>query len=215
MGRYDLIVINPATTVPLDIAQTSVVAPGLIEYLQILLPYAPQPNPTSEFDWYKETETVSVTEIIPGRGYEIAEVGNTDFVALGAPSNSTGTEFIATTAGTGTGTVENYTSIPYEYWEAQDIEVFVGGRRLRKTPYTVYNYEALDSPEGDTVREAEYAVNKNIGAYVRLTEPPPPGVTVRIVRKTGNTWSDPGVALAKSDSDIANFLLSQTTDLPR
>jgi len=215
VGSYDLIVVNPATTEPLNISRTSVVSPGLVKYLQVLLPFEPQPNPDSEEGWYKETEEISVTELQIGRGYVINTVGDTDFVSLGAPDNRVGTEFIATRAGAGAGTVINYTSIPYEYWEAQDIEVFVGGRRLRKAPYTVYNYEALDSPEGDKTQEAEYAVNKNIGAYVRLTEAPPPGVKVTIVRKTGTLWSDSGTPLAQSDSQVARFLLAQTTELPR
>ena len=215
VGAYDLIVLNPATTTPLNIAQTSAVAPALVEYLQILLPYAPQPNPASETNWYKETEVISVADITPGRGYVIQESGDTDFVAIGAANNSPGTEFIATGVGSGTGRVINYTSIPYEYWEAQDIEVFVGGKRLRKTPYRVYNYEELDSPEGDIIREAEFAVNKNIGQYVRLTETPPPGIKISIVRKTGSLWSDIGTPLAQSNSDVAEFLLSQTTELPR
>jgi len=160
VGSYDLIVVNPFTTVPIDTPQTSFVVPGGIKYVQILLPFAPIPNPASATDWYKDT-------------------------------------------------------IPEEYWEAQDIEVFVAGRRLRKTPISKYNYDAQDSPEGDIILEAEYAVNKNIGAYVRLTTPPPEGTTVTIIRKIGTTWSDRGTTIANSDSNIAKFLRAKTTELPR
>ena len=159
-GAFDLIVVNPFTTVPIDTPQTSFVVPGGIKYVQILLPFAPIPNPTSATDWYKDT-------------------------------------------------------IPEEYWEAQDIEVFVAGRRLRKTPINVYNYDDQDSPEGDIQIEAEYAVNKNIGAYVRLTTPPPEGTTVNIIRKIGTTWSNTGEALSQSDSNVAKFLRAKTTELPR
>jgi len=159
-GAFDLIVINPATNIPIDTPQTSFVVPGGIKYVQILLPYAPIPNPTSATGWYKDT-------------------------------------------------------IPEEYWEAQDIEVFTAGQRLRKTPLQSYNYLNQDSPEGDITLEAEFAVNKNVGAYVRLTTPPPIGTTVNIFRKVGTLWADIGTSIAESDSNIAKFLRGSTTDLPR
>ena len=160
VGAYDLIVVNPFTNVPIDTPQTSYVANGAIKYVQVLLPFAPIPNPASAVGWYKDT-------------------------------------------------------IPEEYWEAQDIEVIVAGRRLRKTPIDLYTYTAQDSPEGDTQVEAEYAVNKAVGAYVRLTTPPPQGTTVNIIRKIGTNWSEEGSTLAQSNSDVAKFLREKTTDLPR
>ena len=159
-GAYDLIIVNPFTSIPIDTPQTSFVVPGGIKYVQILLPYAPIPNPASATNWYKDT-------------------------------------------------------IPEEYWEAQDIEVFVAGRRLRKKPISYYNYTEQDSPEGDVTLEAEFAVNKNIGAYVRLTTPPPIGTTVDIFRVLGKTWSKPGESIAQSDSNVAKFLRDKTTELPR
>jgi hypothetical protein len=159
-GAYDLIVVNPFTSIPIDTPQTSFVVPGGIKYVQILLPYAPIPNPASGKYWYRD-------------------------------------------------------SIPDEYWEAQDIEVFVAGRRLRKTYIDSYNYLDQDSPEGDTILEAEFAVNKNIGAYVRLTTPPPIGTTVDIFRNIGRTWSDSGESIAQSESNVAKFLRGKTTELPR
>ena len=215
VGAYDLIIVNPFTSVPIDTPQTSFVVEGAIRSLQILLPYAPIPNPKSATNWYKEQGSLSAVDIIPGRGYVIENTGTTDFTLIGAPNNNPGTEFIATAAGTGTGTVLDFVSIPYEYWEAQDIEVFVGGTRLRKTPLQVYNYEAQDSPEGDITLEAEYAVNKNIGAYVRLTEPPANGAKVNIIRKIGTLWAPQGTPLAQAETDMARFLRAKSTDLPR
>jgi len=228
VGAYDLVIVNPATNVPIDRAQTSVVVPKAIPYLQILLPFAPTPNPASEDQWseleqtgwYKELVSIPVSQGIPGRGYIIDSKGTTDFTQIGAPNNLSGTEFIIprdvdTTLLTGTGRLLDFASIPYEYWEAQDIEVFAGGRRLRKTPIAVYDYTAQDSPEGDKNVEAEFAVNKAIGAYVRLTYPPENGTNVTIVRKIGTVWSNPGQRLVDANSDVANFLLSSTTDVPR
>jgi len=215
VGAYDLVVVNPATSVPIDRAQTSVVVPGAVIYVQILLPYAPIPNPRTATGWYKEQAEIPVSEIVPGRGYVIASQGTTTFTNYGSPNNAIGTEFIATSIPAGTGTVLDFTSIPLEYWEAQDIEVFVAGRRLRKSPISVYNYDAQDSPEGDITVEAEFAVNKNVGAYVRLTSPPPAGTQVTIVKRIGTLWSEPGIALSKSENDIAKFLQAKTTELPR
>jgi hypothetical protein len=160
VGAYDLIVVNPFTNVPIDTPQTSFVLNGGIQYVQVLLPFAPIPNPASAVGWYKNT-------------------------------------------------------IPSEYWEAQDIEVFVAGTRLRKKPTKLYNYSEQDSPEGDIDLEAEFAVNKAVGAYVRLTAPPAQGTTVNIFRTTGKTWSDVGETIASSDSNVAKFLRDRTTELPR
>ena len=125
-----------------------------------------------------------------------------------------GTAFQATTIGTGTGTVVDYTSIPYEYWESMDIEVFVGGRRLRKSPVQIYD-ETLgpDSPTGDKILEAEFAVNKNVGAYVRLTEAPPPGVKIVVQKRIGRVWTQDSVGLSDATSDPAKFIRAKGVDL--
>ena len=214
IGAYDLVIFNPAKTTPFIIPATSVVVTGAIKYVQILLPFAPRPNPATETGWYKDTRIIPATSIQPGRGYIIASTGTTNFGSIGAGSNAIRTGFIATAAGTGTGTVFDYTSIPYEYWEGMDIEVFVGGRRLRKSPVEVYD-ETLgpDSPSGNKVLEAEFAVNKNVGAYVRLTTPPEPGVKVVIQKRTGKTWVTLGVALSDATSDPAKFIRAKGVDL--
>ena len=214
VGAYDLVIFNPAKTTPFIIPATSVVVPASIKYVQILLPFAPRPNPATETGWYKNTRIIPATSIQPGRGYVIATIGTTNFGAIGAGSNTIGTGFIASAVGTGTGTVIDYTSIPYEYWEGMDIEVFVGGKRLRKSPIEVYD-ETLgpDSPSGNKMLEAEFAVNKNVGAYVRLTTPPEPGVKVVIQKRTGKTWVTDGVALSDATSDPAKFIRAKGVDL--
>jgi hypothetical protein len=79
----------------------------------------------------------------------------------------------------------------------------------------LYNYSQQDSPEGDADLEAEFAVNKAVGAYVRLTTPPAQGTTVNIFRTTGTLWSNAGESIASSDSNVAKFLRDRTTELPR
>lgn len=190
IGAYDLIIYNPDFFVDgARIRATSHVAKGLIKYVQILIPWAPLPNPRTATGWYKETQIIPVTEIQPGRGYIIDTVGTTNFLSIGASANANAIEFIATGAGIGTGTVIDFPSIPYEYWESLDTDIFVAGRRLRKTPLTVWQENlGPDSPTGDRDFEAEFAVNKNIGAYVRLTEPPPKGSKVIVQKNLGKSW---------------------------
>jgi hypothetical protein len=214
VGAYDLVIFNPAKTVPFVVPATSRVVPLAIKYVQILLPFAPLPNPRTATGWYKETEIISASAMQVGRGYKINTFGTTDFTQLGASSNSIGTEFIATAAGTGTGTVLNYTSIPAEYWESMDIEVFVGGRRLRKTPIAIYD-ETLgpDSVTGNRMLEAEFAVNKNVGAYVRLTDAPDPGVKIIVQKRIGRSWTSPGVDLTNATTDQAKFIRAKGVDL--
>lgn len=216
VGAYDLVILNPSIVIDGNlIPATSRVMPGAIKYLQILLPFSPAPNPTTATGWYKDTAIISSSKVQIGRFYIISTVGTTDFTAIGAPSNTEGVAFLATATGNGTGTVIDYTSIPYEYWEGQDIEIFIGGRRLRKSPLTVWD-ESIgpDSPSGDKTLEAEFAVNKNIGPYVRLTTPPPKGSKIIVQKKIGQMWTPPGVQLSDSQSDQAKFIRAGFADLP-
>lgn len=56
------------------------------------------------FNDFTYPETVSAGQFVIGNTYEILEVGTTDFVSLGASSNSSGGKFVATGVGSGTGT---------------------------------------------------------------------------------------------------------------
>lgn len=105
-------------------------------------------------------------------------------------------------------------TIPSEYREAMDIEVFVAGRRLRKNPILVWDQRVgPDSPSGDVQHEAEFAVNATVSGYVRLTETPQAGSKVLIQKKTGQTWVLAG-SLVDSSSAQANFIRSKRADLP-
>jgi len=190
VGAYDLVIYNPREESPIEIPSTALVVPKVVEYLQILLPFAPLPNPATEFNWYKETVDLPVTEIIPGRYYRVKSLGTTNWSEVGS-SATIGYEFKATATGTGTGIVEDFSSIPYEYWEGMDIDMFISGRRLRKNPLTYFDPAiGQDSVNGNVTLEAEYAVNRAIGAYVRLTNPPEPNVKIIISKKTGYSWNE-------------------------
>lgn len=97
-------------------------------------------------------------------------------------------------------------SIPADYSQADDIEVFVGGTRLKKKPFKTYSpTEYPESPEGDVFHEAEFSVNgTNI---IRLTNPVVPGTVVTVVKRTGLDWdgkTTPNILI--DDGKIANFL---------
>lgn len=51
------------------------------------------------------------SEMVAGQNYQISVVGTTNFTAYGAASNTVGTFFTATSAGTGTGQVYNYSAL--------------------------------------------------------------------------------------------------------
>lgn len=113
--------------------------------------------------------------------------------------------------------------IPGEYWQALNIEVFANGRRLRKTPIKAYDVnKGQFSPDGDIDAQAEFAVNRNEGAYVRLTNPPAPETTLVIVRKLGTDWREVETTsplrfkpLGISNTQVATFLRGKTINLPR
>jgi hypothetical protein len=54
---------------------------------------------------YQPGGTLPATEILAGRTYTIETLGTTDFLSLGALTNTPGLEFVATSKGSGTGTV--------------------------------------------------------------------------------------------------------------
>jgi len=94
-----------------------------------------------------------------------------------------------------------------------EIEVFVGGRRLRKSEYTEYlNTEYPYSPEGDQTVVKEF--NTTGTTRLQLTALPIKTLTngakvelkVVVVKKQGRLWNDLGQRLAKSTNTVANFL---------
>jgi hypothetical protein len=60
-------------------------------------------------------DAVAASDIKEGLAYEIVTAGDTDFTAIGAADNNVGTQFIATGAGTGTGTADAIGAVDYSY----------------------------------------------------------------------------------------------------
>ena len=112
-------------------------------------------------------------------------------------------------------------TIPSEYGQCNEVEVFVGGRRLQKSPQIVFD-ETLGaiSPEGDKQQEAEFSVTGE-DAFIRLSEPTPAGTRISVISKRGIVWYDrangsvtQGVTLTANKTAVAKFIASTTTQLP-
>jgi hypothetical protein len=114
-----------------------------------------------------------------------------------------------------------YLSIPVEYGRCDEIEVFVGGQRLRKVSLDVYD-EALgaSSPTADKKLEAEFSVD-GVNPYIRLTSPVKAGSRITIIRKIGKVWYERGESSASKGKTFADnstpmikFIKEKTTQLP-
>jgi hypothetical protein len=112
-------------------------------------------------------------------------------------------------------------TIPLVYGPCDQIEVFVGGRRLRKSSITVYDSElGVDSPLADKNLEAEFSVN-GTDSYIRLTEPAAAGTRITVIKRIGSVWYDRGATSASSgatlfdnQSPILEFVTKKSTELP-
>jgi hypothetical protein len=114
-----------------------------------------------------------------------------------------------------------YDSIPEDHGPCDEIEIFVGGKRLRKDPVELYTeYLGASSPDADNTVEAEFSVDGS-APYIRLTTAVPAGQRITVIRKTGQTWYDRGLttasagkSLIENETAIAKFIAQKTTNLP-
>lgn len=112
-------------------------------------------------------------------------------------------------------------TIPNNYYACDEIEVFVGGRRLRKNSISMYSENlGAASPVADSIQEAEFSVD-GLTPYIRLTERVAAGSRISIVRKVGRIWyergqvtASKGITLLSNDTPIARFIADKTTELP-
>jgi len=182
--------------------------------------------------WYRETKISSIPTFaaypalsrpgfIVGKIYIIQSIGTTDFRLVGASVNQIGLKFKATGVGEGTGyaALVEYLSIPADFGQCDEIEVYVGGRRLTKTSTLIYNSNVgQDSynSSGDIQREAEFSVNGR-SKSVRLTVAPKAGELVLIISTNGRTWQPPteNLPFVYSNSDVATFVNTKYVELPK
>ena len=104
--------------------------------------------------------------------------------------------------------------VGYPVGSINEIEVFVGGVRMRKASLDVFDYTAaLDSPEGDTTIESDFVFDANTN-IITLTNIPVEDTRVTVVKKVGQSWTTQGTALGDTDNGIARFLRAGTSGLP-
>ena len=102
--------------------------------------------------------------------------------------------------------------VSFDVNNVNEIEVFVAGKRLRKTPISVFDPSiALDSPEGDVEQSAEFTVENN---SIVLNEVPLDETKITVVKKVGQRWTQFGESLGEAENSIARFLRAGTTELP-
>lgn len=112
-------------------------------------------------------------------------------------------------------------TIPNSHSRCDQIEVFVGGRRLRKDFAEFYDQSLGSySPAADIKVEAEFSVDGST-PYIRLTNPAPAGSRVIVIKRIGRTWytlgndtAADGKGLFESNTTIAKFLQNSSTKLP-
>ena len=96
-----------------------------------------------------------------------------------------------------------------------EFEVFVAGKRLRKNAIQMFN-PALDqdSPEADETAPAEFSVDGTTPALTLLNTPAV-NAKIKIVRRQGKRWTDPGISLNDAESLVARFFKAEKVELPK
>ena len=104
--------------------------------------------------------------------------------------------------------------IGYPVNSVNEVEVFVGGVRMRKTSIQVFdNTLALDSPEGDATVASEFTFDLTTNS-ITLTTVPAADTRITIVKKVGQSWTTEGTTLGDTENSIARFLRAGTSALP-
>ncbi|NBP58734.1 hypothetical protein EBU71_19765, partial [bacterium] len=104
-------------------------------------------------------------------------------------------------------------SIPFVA-NKDNIEVFIGTRRLRKNQYTLHNRDIHpESPEGDQIQLPEFTTDSinhgtetNRIGYIVLKDMPASNVPITVVVKRLTSWEDNNKSLSESKNKIAYFL---------
>jgi len=114
-----------------------------------------------------------------------------------------------------------YISIPVNYGPCDEVEVFVGGRRLRKNEISVYDEDLGSvSPQSDKNLEAEFSVD-GVLPQIRLTSAVPAGTRITIIKRTGRIWYERGESSASKGTTFlenntlyVRFINEKSSELP-
>jgi len=95
-----------------------------------------------------------------------------------------------------------------------EIEVFVGGKRLDKNDITKYLpvFEQT-SPEGDFNLPSDIQLD-TVSQNIYLKTPPLEGVKITVIRRKGKIWNEGTKTLGESENSIGRFLRAGTSELP-
>ena len=109
----------------------------------------------------------------------------------------------------------NIITIGFTPNNVNEFELFVGGKRMKKTPISAYDpANGQDSPEADTIIPAEFSVD-GTSARITLTQTPVVDTKILIVRKIGKKWQTGTDPLSQTKNDIARFLRQKEVALPQ
>jgi hypothetical protein len=102
---------------------------------------------------YLSSDPIAATAIVADSGYFIETVGDTDFTLIGSSANTVGEYFVATGAGTGTGTARPALGyVPYSETGKSSVDTFL--RFFKQAPYIASSVQEFDftvTDEGATL----------------------------------------------------------------
>ena len=150
-------------------------------------------------------------------GTGIAEIhhANTDVHDQSAFQNVPYKDTFISETYTGADVVNNTLNIGFTPKTANEFELFVGGKRLRKNSISVYD-PALgqDSPEADSTVSAEFSVTGTT-AVITFTNTPAENAQILLVRKQGKIWQTGTDPLSQTENDIARFIRQKEVAVPQ
>ena len=158
-----------------------------------------------------------------GTGVKTVYSESTELLGQGPEETITYQDRVLRQTLTADGTSAEY-SLDFVPNSINEIDVFLGGSRLRSAAIEVYQPTlAQDSNEGDIAIPADFRIDgSNLYIEPRDTttgEIIAPAIwadqRIEVVRKIGQVWNDSGKSLAESNNAISNFLRKATIRLPK
>lgn len=108
--------------------------------------------------------------------------------------------------------IDSSYDINFDVTDKNEIEVFVAGRRLRKTSIATFDpTKAQNSPDGDIILQPEFEVFNN---KLILNDIPKDQTRITIIKKQGQLWKKDEETLATAQNSIARFLRAGTYEQP-
>jgi hypothetical protein len=152
-----------------------------------LLPVIDNTNPDYRRYLLGSATPILVTAAAAGSLYQIVSVGNTTFTTIGAPNNEVGTVFIASAAGTGTGTVTLY---DYFIHVSSRINLVVNAKPLAIEQGITTRYLGMavttTNPATPTPVRGDFYIANTTGSYTNFALSP---TRNNILYYDGSAWS--------------------------